>query len=427
MQLVERSFRQRIVVGFALLIAIICALLSVIVVFTFEAIEDYLFSQKLEAELLWQVARIEPGEIPDMRPGRHFFNQTTAPAEYLALAPGYHDLEQGRTATHVWVLDQDGQRFILTSDESDFEDLERVLYQSLVAGWLLCLGISIGLGRLTAGRIIAPVTALANAVLASRPEHELPGLQAPDEIGALARAFAARSVELKGFLTRERLFTGDVSHELRTPLTVSLGAAELISAQAENPVVLAAAERIRRATTDMTERVDAFLLLSRTPDLLDAPRISMREVLSRELERHQSQLAGKPVDLEVALPSEEVFVHARPELVAIAVGNLLRNAFQYTASGYVAVRLSSIQLIVEDSGPGLPESVRSRLFERFVRGDNEQMAGSGLGFAITRRITEHLGWQLSLEDPPAGGSRFVLGFSTVQGLSPMPRGLDDRP
>jgi signal transduction histidine kinase len=268
------------------------------------------------------------------------------------------------------------------------------------------------LGYGTARRMVAPLTALADAVGNGQPTP-LPSLAANDEIGVLARALTRRTDELQRFLERERLFAGDVSHELRTPLTIMLGAAELLAAQlADRPDVLATVERLRRVAAETTGRVSALLLLSRSPEQLDAPLIDLGALVQAEIDRYCPLLKGKPVECryEQAAP---VHVAARPELAGIAVGNLLRNACQHVERGHVLVRLEADRLVVEDTGPGIPEAVRARLFERFVRGATEDGQGSGLGLSIVKRVAEHIGWTVRLETPAGGGSRFILGFAAL--------------
>lgn len=406
----ERSFRWRITLAFALLAAAVCGFFALAFVITFQTIEHQLFGQRLQAEAEWWAQHANEPSVA-LPPGRHFYQGTSIPAVLRELSPGYHDLEKGAYDYHVIVYDQGDRRYVLVSDESDFEHLEGLLYLALGIGGVSGIGVSIWLGRLMAGRIIVPLTQLAAAVTQSTGEQALPGLHADDEIGALARAFAARSQELQRFLQREQLFTGDVSHELRTPLTVILGAAELIGVLAKDNRALAApVDRIKRATLDMTERVKAFLLLSRAPQTLDAPRISLTPIIERELERCQPLLAGKSVTCTWENPVD-VFVNAQPELVSIAIGNLLRNACQYIEKGYVRVCLeNNNQFIVQDSGPGMPAAVRDHLFERFVRGSDDRISGSGLGLSIVRRVVEHLGWHILVENPEEGGCRITLQF-----------------
>ena len=215
--------------------------------------------------------------------------------------------------------------------------------------------------------------------------------------------------EIEDFLVRERLFTGDVSHELRTPLTVLTGVIELLERQ--SPVgddQRATIARAKRAIRQLNERLNAFLLLSRAPETLERPATALRPIVEQAIEQCRPLLQGKPVSLRAELV--DVVVKAEPGLVAIAVVNLVRNACLYTQQGWVVVTLERGRLRVEDSGPGLPDAVRARLFERFVRGHDGSVPGSGLGLAIVQRVTQHLGWTLAAEDREGGGSRFVILF-----------------
>jgi signal transduction histidine kinase len=76
----------------------------------------------------------------------------------------------------------------------------------------------------------------------------------------------------------------------------------------------------------------------------------------------------------------------------------------------VQVRLERDRLVVEDTGIGIPAALRERVFERHVRADMGSPTGSGLGLAIVRRVAQHLGWTVSLEDRAGGGTRFILGW-----------------
>lgn len=406
----DGSLRRRIVSAYVLLAFIVCGFFAGVAFFTVRAIEHQLIDKRLAVEADWLVARHRQGTSTELPTGIRFLYGSAIPEDMRALAPGFHELHIGERTLFVLARVDGGDRFVVIDEQNDFERIEGDVLLALGAGFIASLLLAVLLGRATASRVIAPVTALANAVERDVREEELPSRTAADEIGVLARAFAARTTELRRFLVRERLFTGDVSHELRTPLTIILGAAELLTVQVGGrPESSAAAERIRRAALDATELVSALLLLSRSPDQLDAPRIALRPLLERERERCQSLLASKRLALRMEA-DHEVWVFARPELAAIAIGNLIRNACQYAEQGEVVVRLTPGVFVVEDTGPGLPEPVRARLFERWVRARDDEVTGSGLGLALVKRVAEHLGWDIRLEDGPEGGSRFILTF-----------------
>ena len=406
----EGSLRRRIVAAYALLAVAVCGLFAMVVYFTVREIETHLVERRLASIADWQLARRRQGVAPELPPGVGFYAGAAIPAAMLALPAGFQDLKEGARTLHVFSGTSKGERFVAIDEIGEFKKIEREVLLALGLGILASALLAVLLGRLTAGRVIAPVTALAEAVEQDALDGRAPSLMLNDEIGVLARTFAARTAELRRFLVRERLFTGDVSHELRTPLTVILGAAEVLAARVgDRPELVAAVERIQRTALDTADRVGALLLLSRSPESLDAPRLALLPLVEREMDRCRPLIAHKPVQLAIA-ERAETCVFARSELAGMAIGNLMRNACYYTNQGEITVRLRPESLVIEDTGPGLPSAVRSQLFERFVRGDGDQEGGAGLGLAIVKRISEHLGWDIRLEDRAGGGSRFVLTF-----------------
>lgn len=412
MRKAERSLRRRIVAAYVLLAAVLCSVFGAAAFFAVESIEADIIGQRLAAELDRMVGRQRQGLAIELPVGVRAFRGEAIPAEFRHLRPGLHEIDQGSRTLEVLVGHDGAEPLILMDDATGYEDIERTIFAVLAMAFTACLLLAWLLGRMSASRVIAPLTRLADAVQKEPWSDALPGIDSDDETGMLARAFAARSTELRRYLMRERLFAGDVSHELRTPLTVILGAAELLGARlGDQPPLAEAAERIRRTAFEATRSVAALLLLSRSPEALDAPRTALLPLIEDELERCRPLLAGKQVELLIEAEAQ-VHVFARPELASMAIGNLVRNACQATERGAVIVRLTAQSAVVEDSGPGLPDAVRDRLFERFP-GDGEGAPGSGLGLAIVKRVAEHLGWELRLEDRAGGGTRFALVFPAL--------------
>ncbi len=300
--------------------------------------------------------------------------------------------------------------FVVVDHDSDYERIEVVVYSIVAAGLIALLVSSMILGRYVARRIVKPITVLASAVMNDDSKAELPLLENKDEMGTLARAFSARTAELKKFLVRERFFTGDVSHELRTPLTVIIGAAEiLVDRTRDQPELNAPADRILRAAKEAADCVTVLLLLARAPESIDAPETRIAAVIGEEIERGQSLCHGKPVAL-TATVNGEFSVFARRELLATAIGNLIRNACQYTEKGSVVVRIEGRAVTVEDTGPGIPPAVRARLLDELQLTATADSAGSGIGLALVKRICEYLGAALKVRDRPEGGTAFTIEF-----------------
>lgn len=409
------SLKQSISLTYILLAVIVAGAFSLVSYISVEIIEEQVIDARL-SKMADRLIELQPGgRIPDAPPDISFMIDDGIPAELRQLPVGSHEVGLGNRHVHALLRDHGSSRYAVVQEVDELEHTELVILLSLAIGFAVSLLLAAVLGVVCAKRIIAPVAALAEAVGRNAGPTELPSLSAQDEIGILARAFAKRTDELQQFLQRERLFTGDVSHELRTPLTIMLGAAEVLTAQlADRPAQLATAERIRRVAAEAAQGVSALLLLARVPESLDAPRIVLNSIIKSEIERCRPLLHGKPIECRLDW-SEEVSVHVRPELAGIVIGNLLRNACRHTEQGQVLVQLAAGRLVIEDTGSGIPQKVRERLFERFVHGDDlPAHEGTGLGLSIVKRVVDHVGWDIRLEIPQAGGTRFVLTFPIVR-------------
>lgn len=392
-----------------MVVFILCTLFTAVSNFSLQLAEKQLVNNRLEKTTTQLIDRYRQNLLPSWLEDNFYVNQEI-PAEFRHLRAGIHEVHiQGREVT-VSIRHIGNDHFAVADDTSDFAATEKLTRIALSIGFIASLLLAVLLGWIASRRIVAPVTALAAAIDRDDPSSTLPSLKSPDEIGILARAYAKRTDQLHEFLANEKLFTGDVSHELRTPLTIILGASELLTVKLQNSQPeQEVAERIRRVATEASERVGALLLLSESRALLRDTTISLTHLIEREIERCQPMLAGKPVSMEFH-GGEEVWIQARAELVGVAVSNLIRNACQYTERGVITITLHQTQLTIEDQGPGLPENVRQRLFQRFVRGQDHQHIGSGLGLAIVKRVVDHLGWQIHHEAAASGGSRFIIAF-----------------
>ena len=130
-------------------------------------------------------------------------------------------------------------------------------------------------------------------------------------------------------------------------------------------------------------------------------------LLEEAVEKHRHLLAGKPVEVVLDFEAHPC-VAAQRTLLAVVLGNLVRNAFGYTAEGQVRLHLECGSLTVEDTGPGIPEEVRERVFEPHVSGPHSR--GAGIGLALVRRICARYGWQMELASAEPRGTRARLLF-----------------
>jgi len=404
------SLRRRIVVAFVSFSVVLSLFIALIAALAIEGIEVHLVDNRLAEAARWASPRQAAGLPTDMPAGLRFHRGDDMPQSLRNLPEGVSEVDVDGVGLHVLTGTDANGPYIVVDHESDYEKVELVVYSMFAAvllGIMLFAGV---LGRFLARRIVNPITELADAV--AKGSTSLPLTGRGDELGILARALEAHTTELRAFLDRERFFTGDVSHELRSPLTVIMGAAEILMTQAGSDTIRAPAERIYRAAHEAAECVTVLLLLARAPELGRLPPVQVDAIAERETERYRTLVAGRQVALRYE-DGPDFAIQAPAELCAAAIGNLVRNACQYTERGEVVVLVRERQIVVEDTGPGLPPAVRATLQRpggKAAGVPSTGSAGTGLGLSLVRRICEYLGATLSYEDRPTGGSRFIIDF-----------------
>lgn len=401
------SLRRRITLAYLTFAAISSVFFAIIAALAVEGIEVRLVDERLEEVGAWAGPRHAGGLPVEMPAGLSFHHGAGIPQSLRALPEGVHEVTVDGVDLHVLRgRDGDGE-FAVVDHASAYERIELVVYSMFAVAFLGFMGFAVVLGRFLGNRIVNPIVELAEAV--DRRAAHLPLQDRPDELGLLARTISGHTAELKQFLDRERFFTGDVSHELRTPLTVITGAAELLLEQTRHdPALRAPAERIYRAAHDASEVTAMLLRLARSPERLEWAPLSAAELAAAEVARYQALVANRPLALRYAGGSDFTLYGVR-ELVLAAIGNLVRNACQYTAQGQVEVRLEGHSVIVEDTGPGLPPAARARLCDQPIPPDARGSSGTGLGLGLVQRVCAHLGASLVLREK-RGGSCIEIRF-----------------
>lgn len=226
---------------------------------------------------------------------------------------------------------------------------------------------------------------------------------------------------------RKITFVGQVSHELRTPLTSIRMYADLL-AQPE----LLEAKRLKFAQTIGRESARLGTLVERLLTLNELERgekkvavqgVDLTAVIHETVEEMTASLRAAGLAVELDLPDHAVMVSSDPSTLKQALLNLLENAEKYAREGKrvrIKVVSTSDPVLVEvsDFGPGIPSSIRHRLFEPFVQGGQSltnKSPGVGLGLSIARGTLRRIGGDLVLL-PTDGGATFQLRLPS----SPMP-------
>jgi two-component system OmpR family sensor kinase len=312
------------------------------------------------------------------------------------------------------------------------------LVLALAGGWWL---VRLGL------RPLEDVERTADAIAAGNLDQRVPGADDTTEVGRLARAlnvmlerietaFAARvasEARLKESDQHLRQFVADASHELRTPIAAVAAYAELFERGASKnaqdlPRVVSG---IRSETARMERLVNDLLTLARLDE--GAPlQILPTELVGLCAEAvHTATTVGPlwPVTFTATHPVE---VLGDPTRLRQVVDNLLANVRAHTPEGTTTtVRVEQVgtmaQLVVRDSGPGMPSEDAARVFERFYRVDparGRAHGGTGLGLSIVSAIVHAHGGTVSAESAPDNGMTVTVSIPVVSEMidaSPLPQ------
>ncbi|MBW3197886.1 ATP-binding protein [Marinobacter nauticus] len=328
----------------------------------------------------------------------------------LGLAPGYSWAE---SRGHRW------RTFTLQDPETGFwirtaqrEDIRGELSQELALGNVLPLILALPL--LLVAVIVAvqlgfrPLARLEKPIRHMAPEriHPLDDRQAPKEVAGLVQAVNTLLRRLDLALERERRFSADAAHELRTPLAALR--LNLERACTEHPEL---SQDLIQSVDRMVHLVEQMLLLNRVDSGIDF--VPTRNNLSAILEQSVADVAPlalkKQIDPVLEDNTHQAMVQCHSALINTLMRSLLANAIQYSPRNTVILtRLvaegDGYSISVCDQGPGIDAGERERALSRFVRLDQRQGGGAGLGLAIARRIAELHGGHLVLSDRPDGGS-----------------------
>ena len=267
------------------------------------------------------------------------------------------------------------------------------------------------------GRALRPLNKVADEIRQREPENLQPVTTdgVPLEAKPMVDALNALLDRVHIAYDNVRLFTANAAHELRTPLAALKVHSQVALRAEKSEERLAAIQRVERGVNRATSLVEQLLTLTRLEP--EAAASAKEEVQLHDLaEELIAELAPAAIKkgIEVSLDDADCcVVSGNPGMLGVLVRNLVENAIRYTpASGRVDVSLVSVdgtvRLRIADSGPGIPEAERDKVFGRFYRspeheGENKEN-GTGLGLAIVERICE------------LHRARIALGESVFHGL-----------
>ena len=309
--------------------------------------------------------------------------------------------------------------------------------------FILLLWLPIGVlaagifGYTLARRALAPIERMverAQSITADRLHDRLPIGNPNDELGRLASVFNETLGRLESSFAQMRRFTADVSHELRTPLTAILsvgevGLRERRSDRAYRGIIGSMLEEVDR----LASLVDRLLRWSRAETgqtKLAQEAIDLRD-LADDVAAHLGVLAEEKGQSLVVGQVGTPWGLGDRQVLRQALIDLVDNAIKYTPeAGAIQVRVSestgNVTIDVIDDGPGIAPELRTRIFDRYDRGESGgpgAIGGAGLGLSISKWAVEAHGGRLTLE-PPGGIADAGSTFRITLPLATAPAGAD---
>ena len=267
---------------------------------------------------------------------------------------------------------------------------------------IIILGVSIWVVR----RVTAPLASLSAAAEILGNDLNAPPMPETGtvEMRQASRAFNTMQGRLRSLIENRTRMLAAISHDLRTPLT-------LLRLRAENVEEVPERDKMLATIAEMDSMIGATLEFARDEAMVEARR---RTDLTALLASAVDDMAdtGIPVAMEQAQP---IVYECQPAALKRALSNLIDNAVKYGKQARAAIRSTprSIEITIDDEGPGIPEDELGRVFQPFYRVEgsrSRETGGIGLGLAIALSVIQAHGGELTLSNRPGGGLRASVGL-----------------
>lgn len=350
----------------------------------------------------------------------------TAPHQTTNLQESTHFYEANNGQLWVFYVPPEGEigrtyLIFAKMEPSTGAFLSGLLGQPLLQSLTISLLLAFVLAALISRSIAKPLQRIAGAAneIAHGNYGETLPLEGPLEIRALANNFNQMAQQVQITQQAQRDFVANVSHDLKTPITSIQGWSQaLLDGTADGEMVQSSAEIIHTESARMSRMVSQLLELER----LEAGQLTLKRKkfdvlvwLKGIVAPFLPRASEKRVTVDIVADSVDSF-SADVDKLARAVGNLVDNAIRHTPSdGSITLTASqnagNLTIIVSDTGSGIPDTEKSRIFERFYQSDRARTStrtGTGLGLAITREIVEAHGGTIHVKDAQPTGAAFMI-------------------
>jgi two-component system sensor histidine kinase QseC len=361
--------------------------------------------------------------------GRLWLHSDNAPTTPIAHHDGYADIRHTGQPWRMLALWSPGHRFQVQVAEpvKDREEVAIDLATHSVFPMFLALPFLAGLIYLAVKQSMRPLDVVAYSVSA-RSQNNLDPIETtatPIEVRPLVIALNRLLARLSSALEFERRFTADAAHELRTPLAAIKVQAQVCQVSPDDVTRSHALSQVACGVDRASHLIEQLLRLARLDPLYgmsEAVPFDLGRLGQEAVDEVRPAAQEKNQDLNFVPPPVPLQLHGDPEMMGMAMRNLLENAIRYTPrDGTITAGVdhgpTSARFWVRDSGPGAPAEDLPHLTKRFYRGRNVASGGSGLGLPIVKRVAELNNARLNLCNMPEGGLEAALEWTLPENLN----------
>jgi signal transduction histidine kinase len=361
-----------------------------------------------DSDFVIQIWDIFGSRVYLSRPGLPLINQVVL---------GYTDLSLRGEAWRAYGLQTSNGVIQIAQPLRVREGLAGAAALRVVVPLILLLPVMVAFVAWIVGQGLQPLKAVT-AEVQRRDVRSLSPLQAerlPQEIEPLVSELNRLLLRLELAFSAQRDFIADAAHELRSPLTALRLQLQLLDRAPDEPARLEARDRLGSAIERAIHLAEQLLTLARADPgpAVPAASVDLSSIAAAAIADSHALASTRRID--VSLDAEPMVVQGDAEGLRILARNLIDNAVRYTPpGGTVRVKccMGDIgpELDVADSGPGIPDVEKSRVFDRFYRRAGVSETGSGLGLAIVAAVAFRHGARVILNDVPGGGLLVMVRF-----------------
>lgn len=331
----------------------------------------------------------------------------------------------------VTLFDQQWRVFSLATDDNiisvqvamqlDVQDvIAKTIMERIIIPLMILLPILTILIWYGTNKALIPLKELADE-LKQRKSTDLSPIdetKSPKEARSITAAINHLFAQLKTAFDTEKRFTSDAAHELRTPLAALKTHAEIALQANSIDEQQKALRHVVQGVNRATRLVEQLLTLARLdPDsgFKNIRRFDLFIAAENVISNEAHLAIDKRIEISLG-GTRGKFVAGNYDAICVLMRNLIDNAIRYTPKGgeveiSIDRKENTIILSVADSGPGIPEEERSKIFNRFYRSLGTKESGSGLGLSIVTRIAELHQLDISLDTSRLGGLQIDIAFS----------------